>query len=83
MFGNEQWFCENEHLYLTITGTGQYFGNPMVTFIIYAVGLRILWEMAKWNVRMLNEVQGNFRCALLTLLSFLGWILLVIFIAQH
>jgi hypothetical protein len=55
----------------------------MVTFIIYAVGLRILWEMAKWNTNMLRKIESHTVLGVCVGLSLIGWILLALFILQN
>lgn len=58
----------------------------MVRFIIYAVGFRILLEMAKWNVKILNKLydeQKHFRAGLALCLSIAGWIALALYAIQE
>ncbi len=58
----------------------------MVTFIIYAVGLRILWQMAKWNLNALrkaSEEYSNLAAGILFCLSVIGWVELALFIARN
>lgn len=58
----------------------------MVNFIIYAVGFRILWEMAKWNAKIIGKLydeQKNFRAALVVCLSVLGWAVLGLYALQE